>query len=91
MYILAFVAPVFVPSGNDIVVAIDDATLPARTEAYPDKAIGLREDGSKYELVVVGYNSNTKEAVVEEVRNAGDFRQHAVSVFQQEIFKRGII
>ena len=62
---------------------------------FQDKALGLREikdvSPRQWEVVVVGYNSTTKEAAVEEVKSAGDFKAHAESVFMQELVKRRVI
>lgn len=64
-------------------------------QVFQDKALGLRElkdvSPRQWEVVVVGYNSVTKEAQVEEVKSAGDFKAHAESVFMQELVKRRVI
>lgn len=58
----------------------------------PDKAFGLREKSPReYEVVVVKYNADTKDAVVDEIIPAGDFRQQGQTALKMELFKRGVL
>lgn len=66
-------------------------TTPKGERVFKDKALGLVLTGIKYELVVVGYDKSTGECRIEESKDAGDFKQHAISIYQQEMFKRGLV
>lgn len=81
-YIAKFKVTEFVPG-------VPEAEEPVKS--YPDKAIGMKRNAGQYTVVVVGYDSVTGEAGIEELVPAGDFESHAISVFQQEACKRRIV
>lgn len=77
---------------NEVKVEQKQEEAEEQVKLHNNKAIGLYEKSpGQFEVVVVGYDCELNEANIEEVKNAGDFKQHAISVYQQEIFKRGIV
>lgn len=58
-----------------------------------EKALGLRENAvtKEWEIVVVAYNPVTKEAKVEQVKGAGNFRQLALNSFKQELLNQKLL
>jgi hypothetical protein len=61
-------------------------------KVFNDKAIGLKEiSPSNFQLIVIGFDSSTKESIIEEVKHAGSFKEEAQSNYRQELFKRGLV
>lgn len=88
-YIAAYTQPtILISSGTNI----EEIAAPKPQYHMPDKALGLREkSSSEYEVVVVKYNADTKDAIVEEVIPAGTFKADGISKFKMELFKRELI
>lgn len=58
----------------------------------PYKAVGLREISPRqFEVVVVGYNSETKQAEVQEIKIISETRAEAEMKFKMEIVKQGLL
>lgn len=64
---------------------------PKEKRVFTDHALGLKEYNGLYKVVVVGYDYVSGKAEISEFKNAGDFKAHAISVFQQEMYKRGLV
>jgi hypothetical protein len=60
-------------------------------KVFTDFALGLKEYHGQYKVVVVGYEYISGKAEISELKDAGDFKAHAISVFQQEMYKRGMV
>jgi hypothetical protein len=91
-YIAKFIKSEFVVPTENITSSIEIPKVAVPIKVLPNKAIGLVEkEPRQFKIVVIGYDCSNGEALIEEMKDAGDFKQHAISMFQQELFKRGLV
>ena len=58
------------------------------SDGFLNTALGLIKRDNKYDVVVVKFDPESKQAIVTEFIYAGDFRDRAFNKFKQEVVQR---
>ncbi len=79
---------------SELLIAAGTSTIEEAEEVrtFPDKAIAIKEVfPGHWELVMLGYDIETKEAVIEDSKYVASFKQEATNKFMQEMYNRGLV
>ena len=65
--------------------------IPPVSGVLPEKAIAVREAGNEFQVVVVGFNPETKEAKVESIESTGIYKRDAFTKLKVLANKYGFV